>query len=52
MALDLERANEIDKDLGHYNLSVEKMFCQNFFIDNHLNLQTGHGIRLCSILIS
>lgn len=31
MALDLERANEIEKDLDHYNLSVEKMFCQKCF---------------------
>lgn len=53
MALDLERANEIDRDLDYYNLSVEKgSFVRKWFIENHSNLKNGHGIRRCSKLIS
>lgn len=40
MALDLERANEIDRDLDYYNLSVEKgSFVRKLFIENHSNLK-------------
>lgn len=44
MALNLERAIEIDRDLDHYNLSVEKSFVRKWFIDNHSKLKNGHGI--------
>lgn len=39
ITLDLERANEIDRDLDHYNLSVEKRFVRKWFIDNYSNLK-------------